>query len=336
MKRSTRILVALLPALWLTSAPAPAFSKDPSTVSASDKAAARAAMDLGNDHFDEGQHAAALAKYLEADAIMGVPSTGILVGKAHEALGQLVEARDADLAVGRYKHTPGEPMPDLFVEAQELAAARANELATRIPMLEIVIVGLPPGVTPEVKLNGEPINAASLTRRVNPGEVTVSAKAAGYGETSASERLAEGDEKTLTIALARDERPAPEAPDPAPPTEVDPIERDEGTLVPAIVAFSVGGLALAAGAITGFSSIAKESDLEALCAEKICSDEAGRDELSMANTLANVSNVTLAVGGVGVALGVVFIFVFSGDDDGENVALTPILSPELLGVAGSF
>lgn len=339
MTRSPRLrtLAALVAALWLA-APTSAVAKDPSTVSASDKAAARAAMDLGHEHFNEGQHAAALDKYVEADTIMGVPSTGVLVGKAHEALGQLVEARDAYLAVGRYKHTPGEQMPDLFIEAQELAAARANDLATRIPMLEIVIAGLAADATPVVKLNGEPINAASLTRRVNPGQVTVSATAPGYATQSETATLAEGEQKTMTITLVEDlgQGPSPEPAPPPLPAGGDVVERDEGTIVPAIIAFSVGGAAIVAGAVTGLLSVAKESDLEALCANKICNDDAGRDELSSANTLANVSNVTLAVGGVGVALGVVFIFVFAGDDEPESVALTPLLSPEMVGVAGRF
>jgi hypothetical protein len=345
------LAVAMAGFTWVS--PSVASAKDPETVSTSDRAAARAAMDEGHLLFDAKKYPEALKRYLEADAIMGVPTTGNAVGKTYEALGKLVEARDAYLAVGRYEHTPGKKLPDAFAEAMKHAAQREADIAPRIPTLVIAIEGLAADVPPQIELNGEVINPASLTRRVNPGRNVVTATAAGYTASTAEATLGEGESKTLTLRLDKDAgvMPVP-VPVPTPTPHVTPLPipgpdtpgpdtrgpgtRDEGTMVPAAIAFTVGGLGLVAGAITGGLAFAKAGDLddEGGCTpDKICSNTALLDE---ANLLANVSNVSFAVGGVGVALGVVFIFVFAGDDDPAEEAITPILSPEMVGVRGRF
>jgi hypothetical protein len=342
-KLSTRpSILALLVVLLALASTSTALAKDPATVSTSDKAAAREAMDRGDALFDQGKTEAALTEYLKADEIMGVPSTGVLVGKAYEKLGKLVEAHDAYLAVGRYKHTPGKPMPDAFVEAKELAAAHAAAIEPKIPTLIITIEGLPAGTTPEIAINGETINAAALTRKVNPGTITVTAKAPGYLERSETASLAESDKTTVTLKMEKDpnagtaQPPSPTptpspSPKPAPP---DAVTHDEGTLVPSIIAFSIGGAALIAGAVTGGLTFAKESELADTCPDKGQCDEP--DLISEANTMANVSNAMFAVAGVGAVLGVVFIFVFDGDDEPEAAAIAPMVGPALLGLRGRF
>ncbi len=325
-----------------------AFAKDPETVSASDKAAARAAMDEGHELYNNGKYGAALAKYQEADAIMGVPTTGNAVGKSFEAMGKLVEARDAYLGVGRYRHTPGKSMPTAFVDAMKHASEREADIATKIPTLVIAIEGLPAGVSPTVLLNGEAINAASLTRRVNPGEVTVSASAPGYIAASATALLTINDKQTVTLELKVDpDATGASGPIPGPVPDSDPVpvpipgpdpgtERDGGTLVPAAVAFAIGGAGLVAGAITGGLTFAKESELETTCNGTPQNCPQGSDLIDEANTLAWVSNISFGVGGLGVAAGIVLIFVFQGDDDPEESAITPIVSPDMFGVAGRF
>ena len=66
---------------------------------AGDKETARSLMDEGDRKFAAKDFKGALDAYQGAHAIMGVPTTGIEVAKAQEALGLLVEARDTLLAV---------------------------------------------------------------------------------------------------------------------------------------------------------------------------------------------------------------------------------------------
>src|ERR1700683_2568222 len=76
---------------------------------ASEKETARTMMDEGHARRDAGDHKAALAQFLGADAIMHVPTTGVEVGREQIALGLLVEARDTLERIMRTPAVPGEP-----------------------------------------------------------------------------------------------------------------------------------------------------------------------------------------------------------------------------------
>jgi tetratricopeptide (TPR) repeat protein len=311
----------------------PAVAKDPSQVSALDKAAARDAMDRGNTLAAEGRHAEALAEFKKADAIMGVPTTGVLVGQAYEALGKPVEALDAYLEVGRYAHTAGEAMPDAFVQAQALAADRAVAARARIATLQLRPVGLAADVTPAISIDGEPINAASLDRRVNPGERKVVASAPGYSTVHTSVVLGEGESQTLELHFQNVKTTPAPTPEPG-------AEADTGTMVPAALAFSLGGAALVAGAVTGGLSLSLAGDVEDACGDhpQTCPPEQ-QANIDDATTLAHVSNVTFAVGGVGVVLGIVFVFVFDGGEPSASAlapAVAPVLDGDELGVRWRF
>lgn len=340
--RSVLLCLALL--LFASAASA----KDPSLVSPSDKAAARDAMDRGDEHFKAGDNEKALGEYKKADAIMGVPSTGVLVGKAYEALGKWVEAYDVYLAVGRYQHTPGKKMPDAFVAAQGTAAERAEALDAKMPTLKIVLTELEGGLKPRIEINGEVINPAALTRRVNPGPIAIHASAEGYLKSTESVTVAEKETKTVTITLQKDPNyvgaaTPPPTPDPTPaptptPTPTPPggdqTGDGGGTLVPAIIAFSVGGAGLILGGVFGGLTFGKKSELEEACPEETaCNDQ---DLIDSANTFANVSNAGFIVGGVGVVAGVILLVTLGFDDEPEAAAVMPILGPGTVGVTGRF
>jgi hypothetical protein len=70
-----------------------------------------------------------------------------------------------------------------------------------------------------------------------------------------------------------------------------------------IIGFSIGGVALAVGAVTGIVSLSKVSDLKTRCPNDVCS-MSDRDKLSSAITLGNVSNIALPIGVIGLAWGV--------------------------------
>ncbi|MCC6521286.1 MAG: PEGA domain-containing protein, partial [Polyangiaceae bacterium] len=220
----------------------PAHAKDPSAVSAADKETARRLLDAGDALAADGQMAAALEKYRGADALVDVPTTALPVGRACEALGQLVEARDAYLRAARF--VAAEPNP-AFDAARREASERAAALGGRIATLELTIRGAG-GAAVTVTLDGAPVAVDAVRERsVNPGSHEVRVAAPGYREARAEVALAEGETKRLTLDLEAD----PLAP-------ADGGAGASGSTFPAwtTAGFALSGAALAVGIGTGVGS----------------------------------------------------------------------------------
>src|SRR6186997_3170568 len=107
--------------------------------SAADRETARALVIEGRAKLDAGDFAGAFKALQGAHAIMGVPTTGLDLAKAHLALGHLVEARVTALEASRLPVLPGEA--PAFAKARAAAAALATELAPRIPSVTITVAG---------------------------------------------------------------------------------------------------------------------------------------------------------------------------------------------------
>jgi hypothetical protein len=140
-----------------------------------------------------------------------------------------------------------------------------------------------------------------------------------------------GEGATVHVQLAFGPAAAPgETPPPPPPL---PPQRSTSPLV--IAGFTVGGIGIVAGAITGGLSWSKTSQLSSICTNKLC--PAG--SLSTPTTLADVSDASFAVGVAGVGLGVVGLVLSRGSDPpprATGVALRPLIGPGTVGLAGRF
>ena len=311
-----------------------AQAKDPDDVSTADKAAARQAMDEGDALMAARQYPEALAKYKAADAIMEVPTTTLLVGKAYEAMGKLLEAQEAYLVVGRYTRSPGKEMPDAFIQAKAEAARLGVAIKSRLPKLQITVKGLAPGVEPEVTINGQPITTVgNLARPVNPGTAEIGAKAPGYLEETQSITIAEGETKSVELTL---EAGAANPADPAPAGNGDTTGGGPPSWPWAFVA--IGGAALIAGAGTGIASLVIAGKVKDECGadgDTVCGpdenpvDNEGRIDRSIA--LANASNALLPIGGVLAAVGVVLLLVLEEDTTEPAAALSPLVGPGTFG-----
>jgi hypothetical protein len=271
---------------------------------------------------------------------MHVPTTGLAVGRARARLGMLVEAVDVLQRAGR--HAPSEREPKAFAQAREEAKRLDADLARRIPTVKTIVKG-PAADTPiEVTIDGAavPANARRLPRRVNPGKHVVAAKAPGYLPAERNIELAEQQHETIELALepggpppriaeggGEDERaratPASEA------TSDDPSPL-------MITGFAVGGAGLAVGIATGVVSLVRTNELEERCGGTRCpdSERSRHDDIIV---LANVSNVAFAVGGLGIAAGIVGLVLELGDDaEPEQARIEPLIGPSGLGIRGSF
>jgi hypothetical protein len=262
-------------------------------------------MDEGKERVSAGDKDRALDAYRKAHDLMRVPSTGIALAKAHLALGHLIEARDVALEVVRMPRDPAEPA--VFEKARKEAKELDVSIKPRIPTVRIIVKGGPATrvavddgeVAP--LLLGEPV-------AVNPGPHSVSAKNADGIETHADLILAEREAREVELTL-----PVPNPAvilAPLPPKEAPTATATRGgerTAAASGLMFGGFGLAvagLAVGGVAGALTLSQAGGVKAQCENDIC-DPSAKDDLDRAGTLATISTIGFAAGGVGLVLGVV-------------------------------
>lgn len=327
---------------------APALAAGPT---AADKDTARALMAQGADLRDKNDLKGALQSFQAADAIMHVPSTSLEVAKTEAALGQLVEARDAALTAARYPVKPGEPKP--FVEARKEAQTMGDDLEARIPSLQITLKNAPAGTQPKVDVDGVVIPQAALAfpRKVNPGHHVVSA-VAGDSHTQAEVDVKEREAKGVLLDLpAVVVAPPPPVANNTPPEQQRSIEPDHPKKkfpVISMIGFGVGVVGAGVGTVTGLMSLSKTSSLKDQCPNNQCpatvyDGSSFQSDKNTASTLGTVSTIAFIVGGAGVVVGVVGLFLpqghasahaTTGESDHTNPAKTGWISPWVAPAAG--
>jgi hypothetical protein len=236
-----------------TAAPAQTAPAQPPTAagpqsepSAADRETARALLLDGRAKLQAKDFQGAFRSFKAAHAIMGVPTTGLDLAKAEEALGQLVEARVTALDVTRLPVRPNEP--EAFTNARAEAAAFAEKLAERIPSLLITVKPCAPDAAVSVTVDGQRIPPASLSlpRKSNPGAREIKASAPGCAGEARKVDLAEGATVPVEITLAK-AAPTPKgAPDAAGPA-TSPSFGERLSSAPAWSLIAAGAGALAVG-----------------------------------------------------------------------------------------
>ena len=308
-------------------AQAPAFAQ-----SAADKETARSLMDRGDAAMRSKNYDAALEAYKAADDIMHVPTTGLAVVKARLALGRLVEARDAALAVTRLPAAAAEP--EVFAESRAEAADLADSIAARIPSLTVTVEGGPASGV-EVLLDGVNIRPG-LARKLNPGKHVVIAKAPGFVEARSELDIAEGAAENVTLKLSP-ETATESALAPSPPPQQDELASG-GTSPLVYVGFGVGAAGIVVGSVTGIMSLSKTSSVKDQCDGNRCPTSAESDADS-AKTLANVSNIGFGVGIVGIGIGI-YGLLSSGSSSPQTVgrarSFEPVVGARFVGVRGTL
>ena len=275
--------------------------------SAADKETARSLMTQGEAQRGKNELKASLQSFQGADAIMKVPSTGLEVARAHVALGNLLEAREAALGVTRLPTLPNEPPP--FIEARAKAQALSDDLEQRIPSVQITLKNVPEGSAATVTVDGAVVPAAALSfpRKLNPGHHVVAANA-GTSEGHVDVEVREREVKPVLVELAA---PAPVAVV-APPPTIEPPPKKGHMLT--YVAFGVGAAGLVVGSVTGLMSLSKTNGLKDQCPNNKCpgatyDSQAFQNDKSSAQSTGTISTIGFIVGGAGVAVGVVSLFL---------------------------
>ena len=305
-RSSCLLALAFCAAVQLVSQPAAADTTP------ADRETARSLMMDGDRLRAAGDLRGALSRYQAAHAIMHVPTTGLDLARVQSQLGLLVEARSTAMEVIHLPVAPGEPQ--VFTEARKAILELANQLEGRVPAIKIEVQ--PAHVTYTAHVDGAklPAQVRGLPYKLNPGAHTVRIDSPGNASETREVALDDGETRTVSVSL-RPVAPAPAAqPQPVAAGAIGPdsassdaADRDvqaraDAGRVRGIVGLSVGGVALAVGTITGFLSLSQASDVKENCQGNLCAPSE-RSALSTANTLANVANISLPLGVIGVAYG---------------------------------
>ncbi len=106
-------------------------------------------------------------------------------------------------------------------------------------------------------------------------------------------------------------------------------------LVP--VGFSIGGVGLIIGVATGAATLGVRSTLKGECSASGACPHTAHDDLQKAQTLADVADVALAIGGAGVVLGVVgLVQTYRRPDTAAQAHVEPVVGPGFVGLQGAF
>lgn len=321
MASDRRAAAACALALLLAALPA---SAEPSK---GEREAARTLMDLGDRKVEARDYPAALKAYQTADAIMGVPTTGIEVARTHVLLGKLVKGWEAATKVARFPRKPGEP--EAFTRARAEGESLADKLLLRIPTMQIRIEGAPPGAPFTLQLDGEPLatSATEAPLKVDPGRHELVLTIAGGPSALGALTLGEGESKPLVLRLG------------GPPKSEDLPGSEPPPRSPLLwVGLGVGGAGLVAGAVGGALSLARTASIKRQCPTLTTCPPSLQGDIDAANTLANVSNVGFGVAAAGAVIAVVGLVVSGKPRPAPalRVLLTPVAGGAALGAAGRF
>lgn len=247
------------------------------------------------------------------------------LGRALAEAGALVEAEEVLSGVAATK----EPNTQ---KAKAVAAKLAKDLGTRIPTLKVEVRG-DGAAQAKVTVDGNPATPGADIR-YDPGKHEIVAKAPNGAEATDSVSLAEKENATVTLNLIAPVK-----------TEEAKVEDSGGggTMVPAGIAYGVGGAGLAVGAALGILAFQKTDEVEELCGGTTCPKEYA-DEVATAQDYGTGSTVAFAIGGLGVVAGLILTFTVGMDDSPSSESeeekkaakVTPIVGPGFVGVSGVF
>ena len=312
-------------------------------------ATARELYKQGADALDAGKSSLAVERLTAAWALVQTPVIGFDLARAHLAMGHLVEAREAALAVAR---TPvGADETARSTQARADADKLAVSIGTRIPHVNIRFAGGAIGHG-TVKLDGIVVPEAALTvaRQTNPGAHTATVDTDDGRHAEGAVTVAEGETKEIVLTLPPP--PAIVTPPPvtgvAPPTVVTPPGEPVHDRPPATtsgvsplvwIGAAAGGVGLAVGAITGAFALSKAATVRDGCnlhvgADIVCPSSLSSD-LSAAHTFATVSTIGFITAGVGAGVLMLGLVLGGKRTSDTHARVVPMFGP-ISGVAGTF
>ncbi len=275
-----------------------------------------------------GDCGTAIQKFKLALEVKETPQLQLRIGRCQDVVGALADAFDSYQQAR--KLAQGNDKLVAVVDAQLVG------LKPRVPRLSITVEKPPRDLV--VKVNGAPIESLFEDRYLNPGEVVVTAGAAGFRPFSAKMHLEAREKRTVAVLLVPSAASAP------PGAKVEaPFEKSG----PSPVSFVLLGLGVAGvGVGTGLTvhGFGLQSRLEDdakfgchvpaggttyVCKSPTFDGKKATDVQSQSNTFETAGIPTLAVGAALATVGVVLLFVTRHDVPKSHPAVSfePVVAP---------
>jgi hypothetical protein len=278
-----------------------------------DAALAEALFREGKALMASKKYAAACPKLAESHRLDPGSGTLLALALCHEGEGKTASAWAELNEVAAASRRDGRDDREKFAR---------REIAKLEPLLSRLEIAVAPSIA---RLEGLAVTRDGIAlgpaawgspSPVDPGPHTIVATM-GTSRFATTVALQRGERRTVTIEL-------PQAPPPSSPPPVD--ERDERKPTPAaidapaedkpvsgtqrtiaLVVGSVGVVGLGVGAVFGLLALSKNDEAEAMCKPSACENPTAFERSKTAHDFANVSNVSFAVGAVGLAVGAILL-----------------------------
>jgi len=348
MKRVHALVLSALVATSPGFVPSLARAAEPSAVDA------ETALQLfkdGKSLREKGDLRASLEKFRAAYVLVETPLTALELGRTYVALGQLIEAREALLAVARMPPRKNESTKS--IEARGESERLAAELRPRLA--SVTLRAQPRGASeppPRVIVDGLLVPAPTLgnPRLVNPGKHLVVLEA-GSEIVSTEIELREGESRELDLVLPPQaeppQAPPPTSPSPKPPAPpvaspapVKPATHDTARKATMVAGFGTAAVSVVAGSLTGILALSRAGSLKDACTPDGRCPSTSQSDLDAASTLGTVSNVMFGVAVVGLAVGTATYFLWKPSPSAmASVSRPPEgvrILPSATGIVGTF
>ncbi|MET0593369.1 MAG: hypothetical protein ABW133_11755 [Polyangiaceae bacterium] len=325
------------------------------------RAGARTLATEGAAAFNDGRFKDAVDLFTKAESLMHAPPHVLYIARSHSKLGQLVKAREAYIRITK-EQLPGNS-PQAFRDAQSTAKKELDQINPKIGSLEIKVEGADNAKDLSVKVDGNPIAAVLLgvAQPIDPGEHRVEAAATGFKAQPQTVRLGDGDKISAVLKLEVDAASAPAAAAGAPPpgsapgapapgapvrdtsVSMDSSSSGNGMRIGSYAAFGVGAVGLGLGTVFLLQSSSKRSEADDICnlPGGNCPSNRRADVEQLDKDAKNASTLSVvgfAVGGVGIAAGVVMLLMSNKSDSASasKPAIYPWVAGNSAGVVGRF
>jgi hypothetical protein len=267
-------------------------------------------FEQARDLFHDGHYPAALELFQQVYEATGSPNAHLFVARCYRELGSLVEAYEhMSLTVSESSAKVAEE--SRYATTRDSAARELAELGAQVGLVSVLLTDQPEGAQVTVAEEPIPLERLGSPIAVNPGTVTIVARALGIEAVTRKLQLRAGESKTVAISLrpggsVREEEPT-RAPGPAAaePTADQPA-LSSGLRTAGFVTAGVGVAGMIVFAVAGSMASSKFATLEDECGNSRC-DASQQDTVDSGRSLQTVANVGLIVGAVGLVAGTTMI-----------------------------
>jgi tetratricopeptide (TPR) repeat protein len=308
----------------------------PSAHAQTDKAAAEALFDQGVRLMKQNSFNDACPKLEESERIDPAVGTLLYLGECYERIGKTASAWASFREAASLANNMNQ------ADRARVAGSRAQDLEPRLSRLSIELAPDVARISGVVVKRGNQRLEPSLygiPLPVDPGEYNIEVSAPGYQTWTTPIKVEPAGASASVRVPALVKRPEELAPPPTAQTQPRPgaaltlkpaaLPAKHGLTTGQTIGLVVGGVGvvgLGLGTYFGVRAITKNSDAEGYCSgDNLCAQQ-GLDLTDKAKKAATAANIAFAAGGALVAIGGV-VFLSSGSQDSDRVALVPVLGP---------